>query len=182
MARKQTMKLKEPKPGYAPIKSIRDFFAKIKTLSPTQIDKTFLQTNLIAPKNELSVLKTLYFLGIIEADGTVVKEKLQLLQMKGEAFQRNLSAIVNEAYKDVFSTVDLSTAQSDEGLFNYFKKTYRSVQSAKKAVALFLWLCSEAGINLSEELKRRVQRSLKLSEAIAEAARPPGTRHLYYCK
>jgi len=78
---------------------------------------------------------------------------------------------VNEAYRDVFSTVDLSTAQSDEGLFNYFKKTHTSVQFAKRAVGLFLWLCSEAGINLSEELEQRVQKSLKLSGAVAEAKR-----------
>jgi hypothetical protein len=171
MAERKTKRLKEPKPGYATIKSMQDFFAKIRTLSPSLIDKAFLQANLIAPKNELDVLKTLYFLGVIEADGTVAKEKLQLLQMKGEAFQGNLSAIVNEAYTDVFSTVDLSTAQSDEGLFNYFKKTHTSVQFAKRAVSLFLWLCLEAGIKLSEELERRAQQSLKLSEAIAEAKR-----------
>ena len=70
----------------------------------------------------------------------------------GDEFKNNLRKVVEEAYSHLISKVVVEKVKP-ESLFNYFAEHYHYGEAtAKLSTRIFVFLCQEAGIPLSQEL------------------------------
>lgn len=146
---------------YAPASALSAFFDHIRYVkTPDKIDSNMLQDYGIAKGQTFALLSTLKFLGLTEDDGTPTPA-FKLLQTAGEEFQSNLREILQRAYSDLFSRLDVSRDSRDK-ILNFFARNY-SPATAVKATSLFLDLCGEAGIPTAAKEPRRVARRAKES-------------------
>lgn len=97
----------------------------------------------------------LKFLKLTDVDDNTT-ESMHLLQSEGEIFTQNLAKIVQEAYSDLTTSVQIDKAKP-EHVYSYFtdrKKVGYTLAQAKKATKFFVWLATLAGIEVSSELKK----------------------------
>ena len=140
------------KPPYGNVAWYRNFFDLIRSRSFDKIDKEILELNIIKGPNATMLFNGLRFLGLVEEDGKVT-EKLENLRRKGEEFKTNLKTVVKEAYSHLFSKVVVTKAKPDT-IFNYLAEYYNyGASTAGLSTKIFVYLCEEAGIELSPELK-----------------------------
>ena len=151
-----TTKSKTPtklKPPYGNVTWYKSFFDLIRTRSFERFDKEIIELNIVKRANATMLFNGLRFLGLVEEDGKVT-EKFESLRRKGEEFRKNLKVIVEEAFSHLFSKVVVSKAKPDT-LFNYFAEYYDYGEAtAKLSMKIFVYLCKEAGIELSPELTK----------------------------
>lgn len=103
--------------------------------------------------NATMLFNGLRFLGLVEENGKVT-EKFESLRRRGEEFNKNLKAVVEGAFSHLLSKVVVTKAKP-EHLFNYFAEYYDyGENTAKKSMKIFVYLCKEAGIELSPELTK----------------------------
>ncbi|MCD6445178.1 DUF5343 domain-containing protein [Candidatus Bathyarchaeota archaeon] len=142
------------KPPIASPSWILDVLGIIRRVKANKIDKEFLKSYNIAKENESKVISALVFLGLIDGKSKKVTEKLSTLRVVGQEYRKNLEKIIKEAYKDAFSEIDLEKAVYQD-LINFFIRHYDYSQiTGERAARLFLSLCNEAGIPISEDLKK----------------------------
>lgn len=140
------------KPPYGSPIWYEKFLDLVQLQKPDKVDASFLNTNGIATGNELKVITGLRFLGLISAEG-IPTDKLDSLRVVGDEFKKNLSAIVNEAYAELKSKLFVDKAKP-ENLVNYFVTKYgMGGRLAEKAAKVFVFLCTESGIPISQELQ-----------------------------
>ena len=141
------------KPPYGSPLSFKKFFELVQAQKPDKVDSEFLKINGVGAGNEAKVLLGLRFLGLITENGTPT-EKLASLRVVGDDFKKNLAAIVTAAYADLMSKVVLERAKP-ENLINYLVTKYGMAGSlARNAAKVFVSLCNESGITVSEELNK----------------------------
>ncbi|KKS83335.1 MAG: hypothetical protein UV59_C0042G0002 [Candidatus Gottesmanbacteria bacterium GW2011_GWA1_43_11] len=105
-------------------------------------------------------ISALKFLGIIDSEGRKT-EKMSLLQLKGEERCKAIKDIVSNSYIKLFETSPEANKLDRDTLYNNFIVIYgMSGRQASSAVPNFLWLCQQAGMDVSEpfEVKGRSQR------------------------
>jgi hypothetical protein len=152
-AKQETKQVQANKPPYGSPSWYKKFLELVRAHKPDKVDAKFLSINGIAKGNEAKVIVGLRFLGLITADG-VPTEKLNSLRVVGDEFKKNLSSVVNEAYADLKSKVALETAKP-ENLLNYMVSQHDLAgKLADNAARVFVLLCVEAGIPISEELQK----------------------------
>ncbi len=139
-----------PTPAYAPWTEMQKALEKLRHFRPSRVDIALLQTYGIAPKNERAVVNALKYLRLVDAQG-VPTDNLSLVQVKGDYYARNLADLVREAYADLFSRIDLTSALP-ETIHNYFLAQKVGPTVAAKCSRLFLGLCREAALPLSPAL------------------------------
>jgi hypothetical protein len=156
---------------YAPKSAVSEFFDHIRYVrTPGKIDSSLLQDYGISASQAFPLLSTLRFLGVIESDGTPTPA-FRGLQTGGDEFQSALREIVQRAYSDLFSRLDVSRDSRDK-IKNFFSRNY-SPATAERATALFLDLCGEAGISAAAADQPRQAPSAPARTTGARGYRPP---------
>lgn len=141
----------ELKPPYGNVKWYRDFFELIRKKPYDVFGKDIIELNIIKGPNATMLFNGLRFLGLLEENGKVT-DKFESLRRLGDEFKENLKKVVTEAYGLLFSKVDVESAKP-EYLFNFFSEYYKCGKStAFLSTKIFVYLCQEAGITLSQDL------------------------------
>lgn len=152
MAEKSEAKTMQRKAPYVAASILWQYLNKLRFVAtPTHLDAKELEEYGISKSWSYHLLSTLKFLNLVEKNGKTTPA-LRSLQTMGDEFQRNLEEVVRNAYSDLFLKVD-PAIDSRANITNFFMKHY-SPASAESATTLFLDLCKEAGIPVSEEAKR----------------------------
>lgn len=139
---------------YAPASVVSEFFDHIRYVrTPDKVDNGLLQDYGFSEGQAFPLMSTLKFLGIIDTGGTPTAG-FRALQTGGDEFQAALNEMMQRAYSDLFSRLDI-TRDSKDKIKNFFARNY-SPATAERATALFLDLCGEAGIDAAaaKESKR----------------------------
>jgi len=166
--------MKTYKAPYFPVGWLEAFLKLIKRIRVEKIDSKWIISNNIGKAgNESRVVLGLKFLQLIDDEGNVNTEKMTSLKLEGDSYKTALQKIVKEAYSDLLSKVDVSKAYPTD-ILNYFITTYGySKPPAQSASLLFLYLASQAGIELSEDLKRKNNTSLEKDSTQQTSIRRP---------
>jgi hypothetical protein len=131
------------KAPYAPISALREFFERIRNVSPpARVDRRFFQKLSVAGSNEWALLSALKFLGIVDDNG-VPTAAYRALQTS-DRFEHALRELVLNAYKPLFDAG--GDDMSVEDLRNYFRVT-SSPSQAKNAARFFREVCQLAGLD-----------------------------------
>ncbi|MGB8645186.1 MAG: DUF5343 domain-containing protein [Anaerolineae bacterium] len=126
-------------------------FARHPTWQRT-INLALLKKMGIAQNNEAKVTSALRFLGIIDEKGEPTPE---FDSLKTD-YQGTMKRLVKKAYSELFDTFTADMITRDR-LLSFFGKPE---QGAQRRSWLFIWLCSEAGIELPNvETKARQKQS-----------------------
>ena len=152
-------------PPYAPWSQVKDFLNKMKVLNPRYISLDYLRTNNLGGQQPNSLLLSIKFLGLIDAQGAPT-DKLESIKVRGDhQYSEALETIVREAYSELFSAVNVEDASSDV-LYNQMRVVFNcSPRIANAATPLFINLCQEAGIVLSEVSQPQSQVERKSTRA-----------------
>lgn len=141
---------------YAPASTLSALFDHIRYVkTPDKVDSNLLQDYGVPKGHAFALLSALKFLGLTEDNGTPTPA-FRLLQTGGEEFATNLREIVERAYEDLFSRLEVSRDSRDK-ILNFFARNY-SPATAEKATRLFLDLCGEAGITTAAKEPRKVSK------------------------
>jgi hypothetical protein len=134
---------------------IKKFITKARESKISKVDPSWVRINIVSSDNEYKVIGALEFLNIIDENGNVT-DNLKLLLKTGEEYKNGFRKIVENAYKDLFDKVPLNSATLDN-LINYFVEYFDyNLQQAKKATKFFISLATEAGIEIPQELRKKV--------------------------
>ncbi|HEX8918469.1 MAG TPA: DUF5343 domain-containing protein [Chloroflexota bacterium] len=130
------------KAPYAPIVALREFFERMRDMSPpARIDRRFIQKMNVASNNEWALLSALKFLGVVDERG-VPTHAYRLLQTT-DRFQDTLAHLVRQSYADLFAS-GIHRRGTDE-LRDYFRLT-SSPSQARNATRFFREVCALAGM------------------------------------
>lgn len=154
MSQKREVKRNAPYASAAAVSELLDHIRYVST--PKKVDPGLLTDYGVSKGNTFALMSALKFLGLIDNAG-VPTPAFSSLQTMGDEFRSNLREIVEKAYADLFSRLDV-TRDSREHIRNYFARNY-SASQADKATTLFLDLCREAGIPVAEELAKETRRT-----------------------
>ena len=92
---------------YATVAAVSEFFGHIRSVrTPEKVDSGLLQDYGISKSQTFPLLSTLKFLGVIEADGTPTAA-FRAMQTEGDEFRTALREVVEHAYSDLFSRLDV---------------------------------------------------------------------------
>jgi len=131
------------KAPYAPMSALREFFERIRNVSPpARVDRRFFQKLSVAGSNEWALLSALKFLGIVDDNG-VPTAAYRALQTS-DRFEYTLQELVLEAYRPLFDAG--GDRMSVEDLRNYFRVT-SSPSQAKNAARFFREVSQLAGLD-----------------------------------
>lgn len=131
------------KAPYAPISALREFFERIRNVSPpARVDRRFFQKLSVAASNEWALLSALKFLGVVDDNG-VPTAAYRALQTS-DRFEHTLRELVLKAYRPLFDAG--GDQMSVEELRNYFRVT-SSPSQAKNAARFFREVCQLAGLD-----------------------------------
>ena len=129
---------------YVPASAMSAFFDHIRYVkTPDAVDSGILEDYGISHSNAFALLSALKFLNLVDSSGKPT-EAFRELQTGGEEFSLALRQVLETAYKELFSRLDVSRDSKDK-IINFFARNY-SPATANKATILFLDLCGEAGI------------------------------------
>lgn len=134
---------------------IKDFFNLARSMKITTIDNKFVSNFIIGSGNEGKVIRALKYLQVVDQNGQAT-EKVNLLKTEGDTFKLNLKRIVEEAYADLLTNIDIRLAKPDI-VYGYFTDSARwnyTLDQAKDATKFFVWLAKESGMEISSELSR----------------------------
>lgn len=129
---------------YVPASAMSAFFDHIRYVkTPAAVDSGILEDYGISHSNVFALLSALKFLNLVDSSGKPT-EAFRELQTGSEEFSLALRQVLETAYKELFSRLDVSRDSKDK-ITNFFARNY-SPATANKATILFLDLCGEAGI------------------------------------
>lgn len=160
--------MKRIKPPYAHViwlAKALDIFGKVKL---RKIDKEDIRNyGITSPGNESKIISTLKFLGIINEKNEVNLPRYNAFSYSGDKRKEEISKIVRESYKEIFDDIPNIEEVDYDTLRNYFISKFGfSGILADSSVKAFIFLCEQAGINLSDELKKKKIPSEKKSRVL----------------
>ena len=154
------------KPGYASVAALEQFLARIKNRNaPSKIDTNLLLDFGIPGGACPQLLVSLKFLGLIDDQGAPMESFKTLQTPLEEEFRTNLRRIVEVAYVEALSRIDIDK-DSRGHIKAYFSRNY-SVALATKMTGFFLSLCEKAGMEAA---------ALKQTTESKQTDRSRGTR------
>jgi hypothetical protein len=148
-------KPKSGAPPYATFSSLLSFFNKLcDTSIPSRIDPSVFGN--ASSSLSYSIIATLKFLKLIDADGAPSKTFIDFVHAADEARKPMMATLVREGYPSFFGgPIDLAKATAAQ-LDEHIRKTYDSSGSTvDKIAAFFIAAASFAGIELSHHIKNR---------------------------
>ena len=131
--------------AYGPLDAVLKFLTKLRdghVTEPVAID-SLIQLG-VARGNSHRTLASLRFLGLVNADGSLTAEALELAKAPTGEYQEVLSRVVNQAYWEVFEAVNPVDATDFQ-----MKDAFRHFTPGGRwdgMLTLFRGLCREAGI------------------------------------
>jgi len=145
----QTTKTQLPIISY---KTLRSFFERLRVASiPPRIDKTIMATMSGAGQSQMMI--ALRALGLIDRQGTPTESlKAMVDALGGEGYKSELLKVLKSAYPSLFSS-EMNLGSTTPG---HLKEAFVAIglqgESARKAMAFFLYAAKDAGIALSPHL------------------------------
>jgi len=145
----------EERRPYAAAANIVAVLARTKMRNlPPKIDEDFLQLASIPDISHGRVTEALQFLDLVEVSGAPTETFRSLSKASDDDYKTILEACVREAYKEDFARVDPST-DSKAQIESAFRR-YQPRSQTMRMVMLFLGMCREAGIDVSDPTRKRV--------------------------
>jgi hypothetical protein len=141
-----------PKAPYASVKAFSEILYKIRQYQLRRIDSDTLTKWEYKQFDASSSVSALKFLNIIDGKGNTTEDYGKI--RSDITYQQELRRIVETAYHRLFSLYDgdlSSKSRKDIEESIILDEAYPGTakQSAAKAAGLFIWLCQQAGIELS---------------------------------
>src|SRR3989304_161372 len=135
-------KIEKTQYPYARVKAMTEFMAFVQEPSwkPANINIDVLKKLGIAKGKEREAVYALKFLGLINIEGAPTIEFDNLKQ----EYRGTIKRLVEEKYAELFSLIPAKLANQTR-LVNFFGT---SVDTAEYQAKLFVWICSQAGIEL----------------------------------
>lgn len=151
-----TIEQKVPRSPYISVAVMQRLLSLLGSRSFSQLTFSDLESRDFSRSEAFQALQGLRFLGFLDGEGKV--QNTQVLSLRGDARTNGLKEIVKKAYAKIFEVnPDPAMLPKDE-LHNEFVAAYNlSPRLARPAVPLFLWLCKEAGMQVSEEITPRIR-------------------------
>lgn len=147
--------LKEYSPPYVAVSRLQEALKLLSTRSFSQVTADEFITRKFSKPDAFQTVTALKFLNLITDDGSVT-EKVTSLQLVGDNRIKGLQEIVKWGYSKLFGTTPDANNLSREELHNEFIAVYGiSPRLAKTAVPAFIWLCKEAGLEVSVDAEFR---------------------------
>lgn len=135
------------KPPYGAVSWYERFLDMAQTQKLEVVDPEFISINIVDSHYKNQILRGLKFLGLVNENNRVTA-KLRSLRVLGDEYKQRLKAVVQDAYRDVFSTVILQKA-GITNLVNFFMQKYDFGASvARQVTDIFVMFCRRAGIEL----------------------------------
>ena len=156
---------------YVSAKVLSEFFDHIRYVrTPDQVGSGLLQDYGFSQASSFALQSTLKFLGLVDDAGNPMPV-FRELQTGGDGFRDALRPVVDKAYADLFSRLDVSRDSKDK-IVNFFARNY-SPATAERACRLFLDLCGEAGIETGAQPRKRSVPSVDTNSPQAESIKSP---------
>lgn len=111
---------------------------------PERIDSEYLRVAVIPDGTITRTLVAIRFLGLINEANEPTEPLKSIHTSTDEEYQKILSGLIHESYKDIFNVVDPSKDSQDR-ILNVFKR-YKPASQRNRMVIFFLGMCREAGI------------------------------------
>lgn len=139
-------------PPYASVNKTSDLFDLLSTHNFSSLTASDLKQRGFSTADAFQVIASLKFLGFLNEDNTKT-DKLSKIQLRGDQKTAAIKDIVTKAYSALFSVAPEANKLSRDDLHNEFMAVYdTSPRVAQTAVPLFLWLCKQAGLEVTEEV------------------------------
>lgn len=140
------------KPPYVSVSKMEELFSLLGNRSFSEISVQDLVARGFSTSDATQGIQGLKFLGVLDSKGKTT-ESMITLSIRGDARKEGLKNIVKEAYKNIFNTIPNIESLTRDELYNEFVAQYKlSSRLASTAVPVFIWLCKEAGIGVSDKI------------------------------
>jgi hypothetical protein len=118
---------------------------------PSRIDRSVLGK--MSGGEQSSLLATLRFLKLIEANGIPKSELAQLVETQGEEYKAVLAAVIKAAYDFLFDgSIEIAKATGQQ-VADKFRALDISGSTVTKSMTFFLGVAKDAGITISSHVK-----------------------------
>ena len=148
---------------YVSASTLSQFFDHIRYVrEPAEVDAGLLEDYGVKRGQVFALGSTLKFLGIVDDKGKptpIFRE----LQTGGDEFKDTLRGVLERAYGDLFTRLDVSRDTKDK-ITNFFARNY-SPATAERATRLFLDLCGEAGIETASQPRKADRKQAPIGRA-----------------
>lgn len=149
------MENKNETPPYASVKKVSDMFELLYSRSFQSLTANDLKDRGFSTADAFQVLATLKFLGLLNDDGTTT-DKISKIQLRGDQKTTALKEIVTASYRSLFKVAPEANKLSRDELHNEIVAVYKvSPRISKTAAPLFIWLCQQAGLEVTNEVVTR---------------------------
>lgn len=139
---------------YAPVSNVTDAITRKRDRGlPSPVTNEVLESIGIPPGNSSRTLQALKFLGLIDDENMQTETMERMARASSSEYEQVLASIVRSAYGSVFTIVDPS--QDDETAINDAFRQFTPLAQRERMVTLFLGLCREAGMAVSQTTRRR---------------------------
>lgn len=156
-------------PPYISVNKLSEALNILSTHSFSQITANEFKNRGFADSDAFATTTALKFLKLINDDGSKT-ENLIKLQLRGEERIKGLEEVVRNAYSKLFEIAPNANKLSRNDLYNEFIAIYGvTSRVATTAVPDFLWLCSQAGLEVSEEAITRTKQTKSGSKKITNS-------------
>ncbi|MCL6096565.1 MAG: DUF5343 domain-containing protein [Patescibacteria group bacterium] len=140
------------KPPYVSVSKMHELLDLLANRSFSEISAQDLIDRGFAASDATQGVQGLKFLGVLDSKGKAT-QNMTTLSIRGEAKKEGLKNIIREAYKNIFDTIPNIESLTRDELYNEFVAQYKlSPRLASTAVPVFIWLCRESGIAISDKI------------------------------
>lgn len=138
-------------PPYVGAPTLSRVFDMLSSRSLPSLTASDLANRGFSQSVSFQIVQALKFLGFLDGENKMT-EKSKSLYVRGEERKSKLQEIVKSAYSKLFEVAREANLLPKDELHNEFLAVYGlSPRLASSAAPTFLWLCSEAGMEVKEE-------------------------------
>jgi len=128
-----------------------------RRMTPQKITSKFIVDNDLSTfPNAFKIMDLLMWFGIIDREGQVNNEIAQKLKLVGKDKEDFMKNLIIKSYAELFNSLDLKQVSRND-IQNFIINHYEFGQAqAKYATILFLNFCQIYGIEMADELKKKM--------------------------
>lgn len=139
---------------YAPTTNVTSVIQRLRTRNlPERVDAEYLRDAGIPEGTNGRTLFAMKFLGLIDENSFLTDALKAIHTSTDEEYQKILSGLIRESYKEVFNVVNPAEDTQDK-IVNVFRR-YTPASQRERMVVFFLGMCKEAGIPTLDVQKAR---------------------------
>ena len=130
---------------YPPPSNVISVLQRLRTRNlPERIDTEYMRDAAVPEGTIARTLFAIRYLGLINESNEPSEPLKSIHTSTAEEYQKILSGLIRESYKDIFNVVDPSKDSQDR-ILNIFRR-YKPASQRNRMVIFFLGMCREAGI------------------------------------